>query len=209
MKTLSLVAAVLSLAACATAMETNGASEPERECCEMNGPYNDTVGIRQVTHNGVKLEAAMRLEISGGTISTVVANDGVKTYKLDLEAYESAINAQISSLSERVVALEAQLEAATADNTAGTLVKRDVNGDIFTSNFRGNLKEAANGGFVKIINYGGQEVVRFGQNGSDPGLRFFDGGTLVLQQTLSESDPNLATSTANALGQFGFVTVTP
>lgn len=48
------------------------------------GPYRETVGIRQVTHNGVKLESAMRLEITGGEIETITAADGVKTYKLTM-----------------------------------------------------------------------------------------------------------------------------
>ena len=152
------------------------------------------------------LDAGQGSKIGGAKLVLVSAADlaGLEARVAALESDESIV-----ALTARVEALEAQLEAATADNTAGTLVKRGVNGDIFTSNFRGNLKEASNGGFVKIINYGGQEVVRFGQNGGNPALRFFDGGTLVLQQALIESDPNLPVSTANALGQFGLVTVTP
>jgi hypothetical protein len=55
------------------------------------GPYRETVGIRQVTHNGVKLEAATRLEITGGTAATETAGDGVKTYKLDLSAMAAMV----------------------------------------------------------------------------------------------------------------------
>jgi hypothetical protein len=48
----------------------------------------ESVGIREVRHDGVKLEAAMALDIVGGALSTVTAADGVKTYLLDLEARE-------------------------------------------------------------------------------------------------------------------------
>ena len=65
---------------------------------ELNGPYTPTVGIRQVTHNGVLLPAAMRLEITGGTVETITADDGVKTYKLDLTTTLAALTARVAVL---------------------------------------------------------------------------------------------------------------
>lgn len=69
------------------------------------GPYRETVGIRQVTHNGAKLEAAMRLEITGGEIETVTAADGEKTYKLDLGTL--ATSAEVVSLQGQITLLQA------------------------------------------------------------------------------------------------------
>lgn len=66
------------------------------------GAMRETVGIRQVTHNGVKLPAAMRLDVIGGDLTTATADDGVVTYKLDLSGSEAGI----VSLENRVAKLE-------------------------------------------------------------------------------------------------------
>lgn len=225
--------ALLTLSACATASEM--ADEQTKECCEMTvneGQFNRT-GIRilkksetdslDVPPNGA-IAYLHFVDSAGDTIVPEYVSQGLQTYagplsgaKIavvspeeieNLETQVSALENQAIDHEARIQALEALLAAATAENTPGTLVKRDVNGDIFTANFRGNLKEASNGGFVKILAYGNQEVVRFGFNGG-PALRFYDGGTIVQQQSVSETDPNLAVTIADKLAQFGFVTVTP
>jgi hypothetical protein len=108
-------------------------------------------------------------------------------------------------LEDRVAAIEAQLAAATSAATPGTLVKRDTNGDIFTANFRGNIKEASAGVFVKIFASDGTEVVRFGKNGGFVGVRFFDGGPVGVKGALNSGDPTatLAVDCANTFDAFG------
>jgi hypothetical protein len=73
------------------------------------GPMRETVGIRQVTHNGVKLPPAMRLDVVGGDLTTTTAEDGVVTYKLDLSEGDASA-AAIISLETRVAKLEAGLQ---------------------------------------------------------------------------------------------------
>lgn len=53
----------------------------------------ESVGIRQVTHNGVKLPGCTRLDIVGGDLEVVTDTDSVQTYRLDLSALEARIEA--------------------------------------------------------------------------------------------------------------------
>lgn len=77
------------------------------------GPMRESVGIRQVTHNGVKLPPAMRLAVTGGTLTAETADDGVVTYKLDLSGSDASA-AAIISLENRVAKLEAGLQVPDA-----------------------------------------------------------------------------------------------
>jgi hypothetical protein len=117
------------------------------------------------------------------------------------------LQAQIDALGARVTALEAQLEAATAENTAGALVKRDANGDIFTAHFRGDIKEPSEGAMVKIKGFGGVEILRAGEIAGSPAKGWF-GATLAIKQERS-----LSLSAVQDLiylhETYGDVTVTP
>lgn len=70
------------------------------------GPMRESVGIRQVTHDGVKLPPAMRLAVTGGTLTSETQADGVLAYALDLSSMDASA-ASILSLENRVAKLEA------------------------------------------------------------------------------------------------------
>jgi hypothetical protein len=105
-------------------------------------------------------------------------------------------------LEDRVAALEAQLAAATSAAAPNALMKRDGSGSVNAAAFKGNIQEASAGVRMKILAHDGQEVARFGLNGGNPAIRFYDGGTMVLQQNVPGVGPT-ADDVANVLTQTG------
>ena len=97
-----------------------------------------------------------------------------------------SMQTQINALAARVTELEEQLASATAANTPNALVRRDANGDIFTANFRGDIKEPSLGAMVKIKGFGGVEILRVGEIAGLPAKGWF-GATLAIKQERSLS----------------------
>lgn len=118
-----------------------------------------------------------------------------------------AVRDSIRALEDRVDALEEQLASATAANTPNALVRRDANGDIYTANFRGDIKEPSEGAMVKIKGFGGVEILRAGEIAGSPAKGWF-GATLAIKQERS-----LSLSAVQDLiylhETYGDVTVTP
>lgn len=88
------------------------------------GPARNTVGIRQVRSDGTKLATAMALDVIGGDITTVEADDGVMTYRLDLSG--NASNTDLDQLNERVQTLEAGGRWTVALPFVGATAPEDV-----------------------------------------------------------------------------------
>jgi hypothetical protein len=134
---------------------------------------------------------------------------GVAALNGEVADLDTRLSNQITALEGRVAALETLLDMATSANVPNRLVMRDNNGDIFASNFRGNLKEASAGVQAKILTATGQEVFAAGENGGLPAFYFFGPGTLGTKQTASETSPNLAVDLLYDGETYGMLTRLP
>lgn len=85
------------------------------------GPYRESVGIRQVRQAGVKIPAAMVLDVYGASAETVVADDGAKVYKITVPPPDlSVLEAQFAALAARLDAMRTPLHFAASVYTNST-----------------------------------------------------------------------------------------
>ncbi len=177
-----LLAITIALAGC-TAAE----AATSEECCM--SPLDEFTNSPRRWRNddGSEVVSSSLTKLGPGLVaSRPVGAPGEPTFALISVPQLATMQSSITALAARVTELEEQLAAATAANTPNALVRRDANGDIYTANFRGDVKEPSLGAMVKIKGFGGVEILRVGEIAGSPAKGWF-GATLALKQERSLS----------------------
>lgn len=146
----------------------------------------------QVNRVGVRIlmkSATEPLEIpnSGGSVAylhfvdtdnnTIVPEyepDGLQTFAGPISGAKYMIpgTAQFLSLEQRVAALEAIVATISVAATGDTIAKRNVDGELLATNFRGDLRATSDGDTIDIKTNDNQVVMSAGKIMAVPALAF-------------------------------------